>query len=409
MAFQSVQRLVSFWQQQKKNWRTVVVRRIFNRFFNRLTLDYTNIYVRELGASPVELGAVNSISGIGSTLLAMPIGFLHDKYSLRKLFIFGSLLTVIASLLYAISSSWLMIIPAIVLTKIISRFHCSVICDLSLQTESRATAKSLCEGAGSIPSLFAPLLAAFLITLVSGQISAEGIRPLYWIQFLAHALLLIFIVVMLKEIARPISPQSTGFRNLFSGLFQVLKQDPSLKRYVLFYSMSMFTLNMITPFWYPFANEIKHADQFIISSMATVSIFVTIVSATPLGRLADKIGRKKVYYLLNPLVASANLLLLLSPSTSYFLILPALLRGFDTVIRIVIIGAMTPELIPSQYVGRWRGILGLFAGITSVVAPIIGGMIWETLGPSFLFILATILEITITLPLITSIKETLTQ
>ena len=101
---QSIQRIVSIWRQQKKNWRIVVTRRIFNRFFNRLTLDYTNIYVRELGASPVELGAVNSISSIGSTLLAMPIGFLHDKYSLRKLFIFGSLLTVIASLLYAISS-----------------------------------------------------------------------------------------------------------------------------------------------------------------------------------------------------------------------------------------------------------------------------------------------------------------
>lgn len=406
---QSIQRIVSIWRQQKKNWRTVVIRRIFNRFFNRLTLDYTNIYVRELGASPVELGAVNSISSIGSTILAMPIGFLHDKYSLRKLFIFGSLLTVIASLLYAISSNWLMIIPAIVLTKIISRFHCSVICDLSLQTESRATAKSLCEGAGSIPSLFAPLLAAFLITIISGQISAEGIRPLYWIQFLAHAILLIYIVIMLKEVIQPELHQNTGFRNLFRGLFQVLGHDPSLKRYVLFYSMSMFTLSMITPFWYPYANEMKLANQFIISAMAATSIFVTIVTATPLGRLADKIGRKKVYYILNPLVASANLLLLLSPSASYFLILPALLRGFDTVIRIVIIGAMTPELIPSQYVGRWRGILGLFTGIVSVVAPIIGGMIWETLGPTSLFVIATLIEITITLPLITRIKETLTH
>jgi MFS family permease len=166
---------------------------------------------------------------------------------------------------------------------------------------------------------------------------------------------------------------------------------------------------MITPFWYPYANEMKLANQFIISGMATTSIFVTVVTATPLGRLADKIGRKKVYYILNPLVASANLLLLLSPSASYFLILPALLRGFDTVIRIVIIGAMTPELIPSQYVGRWRGILGLFAGIVSIVAPIIGGMIWETLGPTFLFLIATLIEITITLPLITTIKETLTH
>jgi Na+/melibiose symporter-like transporter len=300
-----------------------------------------------------------------------------------------------------------MIIPAIVLTKIISRFHCSVICDLSLKTESRATAKSLCEGLGSIPSLLAPILAAFLITLISGHISAEGIRPLYWLQFLVHALLLIFIVLKLTEISRPISSQTTGFSGLFSSFNQVLRHDPSLKRYLIFYSMSMFTMNMVSPFWYPFTNEIKHADQFIISSMATLSILITILSATPLGRLADNIGRKKVYYLLNPLVASANLLLIFSPIASYFLILPALLRGLDTVIRIVIIGAMTPELIPSQYIGRWRGILGLFAGIVSIVAPLVGGMIWETLGPSSVFIIATILETAITLPLMTTMRETL--
>ena len=55
------------------------------------------------------------------------------------------------------------------------------------------------------------------------------------------------------------------------------------------------------------------------------------------------------------------------------------------------------------------GILGLFAGIVSIVAPIIGGMIWETLGPTFLFLIATFIKITITLLLVATIKETLTH
>ena len=81
MAVMGAQQLVTFWRNQQKNWRTVVIRRIFNRFFNQLTMDYSNIYVRELGASPVELGSLNSIAGFGSTLLSIPIGLFHDKFS----------------------------------------------------------------------------------------------------------------------------------------------------------------------------------------------------------------------------------------------------------------------------------------------------------------------------------------
>ena len=47
-----------------------------------------------------------------------------------------------------------------------------------------------------------------------------------------------------------------------------------------------------------------------------------------------------------------------------------MLRGFDTVSRIVIIGSMMPELISPEYLGRWRGVLGLFGGIASILGPL---------------------------------------
>ena len=63
-----------------------------------------------------------------------------------------------------------------------------------------------------------------------------------------------------------------------------------------------------------------------------------------------------------------------------------MLRGFDTVSRIVIIGSMMPELISPEYLGRWRGVLGLFGGIASILGPIVGGIVWETAGPSAVFL-----------------------
>jgi MFS family permease len=397
--------LLSFWARQKRNWRVVVIRRIFNRFFSQLTVDYTDIYVRELGASPVQLGSVNAVASLASTALAVPIGALHDRYSLRRLFVFGSALVAIASLFYAFAYSWVMIIPAIILTKITARFHCSVICDLSLETPSRATGKSLCEGLGSIPSLFAPLMAAVLITHFGG-ISVDGIRPLYWLQFAAHAVLFLFIVYRLAAIRRPRAPSTPGF---VAGYVDVFRSSAAVKRWILFYASSMFTVSMVTPFWYPFAQELKLADQYVISGMATIGILVKILLATPFGRVADRVGRKKVYYLLNPIVATAYLLLVLVP-TPYpqLLLLPAVLRGFDAVSRIVIIGSMTPELIAPQYLGRWRGVLGLFGGLASILGPIVGGVVWETVGPSAVFLAAFAVDTLVALPIMVTLPETLT-
>lgn len=407
MALKSLHEITSIWRQQTSNWRTVVTRRVFNRFFDQLTLEYANIYVSKLGASPVQMGSINSLAGLSSTLLALPIGLMHDKYSLRKLFVFGCGLVALASLLYALAPNWLMIIPAIILARLATRFHCSIICDVSLKSENRATAKALCEGTGSAPSLFAPMVAAFLITWFGG-INAEGIRPLYWLQFVAYSILFVYILTRLKEVSRGSQQERGGTaRSGFAGgAFDVLKHNASAKKFILFYTLTMLTTNMTTPFWFLFANDVKGANQLIIGAMATVGILVKIVLAPSLGRVADRMGRKKVFYILSPVVGLASIVLVYAP-TPELLLVSSLLRGFTAVISIVIIGSMTPELVPPWCLGRWRGLLGFFGGISSIAAPLIGGLIWETIGPAYVFLTALGIDLFACLPIMTTIPETL--
>jgi MFS family permease len=79
--------LREIWNRQNLNWRTIVKKQIFNRFFNQMTMQYSNIYIRELGASPVELGTVNSASGLGSALISLLLGYIQDRYSIRKIYL----------------------------------------------------------------------------------------------------------------------------------------------------------------------------------------------------------------------------------------------------------------------------------------------------------------------------------
>ena len=79
--------LIAVWKRQKRNWKIIAMRQWFSRIFQQLTVQYNSIYIRALGATPIELGMVNSASGVAGMIISVPMGWLQDKYSLRFLFV----------------------------------------------------------------------------------------------------------------------------------------------------------------------------------------------------------------------------------------------------------------------------------------------------------------------------------
>lgn len=382
----------------------MVIRQIFNRFFNQLTVQYSSIYIQFLGASPVELGAVNSASSLASAFISLPLGWMRDRYSIRKIYVIGVGLLALVPLLYTIAFSWQFSAFAIITSGLAVSFgSCVVICDLSLPNRDRATGKALCEGVGALPTVFAPIIAAVLIMWVGG-INTENIRLLYGIQFVASIALFIYVAVKLTEIEWERQADKESVLDGFKGVFQ---QGTAVKRWLLFISLGMFSGTMMATFRYPYAYIVKGSTSFILGGIATASILTEAVFSTFFGRIADKVGRKKTFYLLTPLFCSANILYALAPSP-LFLVLAGFLFGFR-MISGVIYSSMTPELMPREYMGRWRGILGLFTGLASIPAPVIGGFIWEHVGPEWVFIIPTLIELAVRLPLLHTIPETLTR
>jgi len=145
------------WRRQRRNWRTVVTRQIFNRFFNELTLQYANIYITLLGASPVQLGAVNSVMGGAQAIISIPLGVIRDRFNIRKIYLFGVAMLIFVPFLYAVAPSWQIISLAILLSGLgMMVGSCVLICDLSLPPRDRATGKALCEGTGALPTILTP-------------------------------------------------------------------------------------------------------------------------------------------------------------------------------------------------------------------------------------------------------------
>ena len=403
MAAAFVRELGRVWRRQRRNWRTVVTRQIFNRFFNELTLQYANIYITLLGASPVQLGAVNSVMGVAQAIISIPLGVIRDRFNIRKIYLFGVAMLTFVPLLYAVAPSWQIISLAILLSGLgMMVGSCVLICDLSLPPRDRATGKALCEGTGALPTILAPAAAAVLITLLGG-ITVYSIRSLYWIQFAARLLLFLYVYRNLTDVDRPNSkPKGLDVAAEFGEVF---RRGTAVKRWILFQSVNTFTMTMLSTFRYPYIYDVKGASQYIIGGVATATLVTEVLFSTVIGRFADSMGRKKAFYILIPLFSAANVALILAP-TPLWLLFAGFLMGFR-MIATFSYGSMTPELVPPECLGRWRGLIGLFTGLASIPAPIIGGLIWERLGPEWVFIAITVIDLLVRTPLLYSVPETL--
>lgn len=406
IADRTIGRVTGFIGRQKHNYRVAVTRSAVNSFLLNLTAQYDSIYTVALGADSVELGTVSSIGGGIGALISIPLGWLVDRHGIKRFYLLGMALLAGAALTYALAPSWQAIIVATILLAISARLTgtgCSVLCADSVHNEDRATAQNICVTFASILSMISPLVAAWLVT-ASGGLTVEGIRPLYTIRFAGYILIFLFVAAQLKELrATDVAEASAnpGFVGDFKRLFE--GRGP-LRKWLLVASLTWFPMAMTTPFLQLFAHQAKGADQYLLGVMTTATVLTRVLFGIPLGRLADKIGRKKVIYLLTPLWYASYLLLVFSFSPVTLVLAEALQMFYF--ISSGITGAMTLELVPVKRMGKWSGVIGLFRGLVTVPAPILGGLVWD-LNPIYVFLIPIAADLLFKIPLLANIPETL--
>jgi len=392
---------------QKHNYRIAVTRAAASSFLANLTAQYDSIYTVALGADSIELGTINSIgNGIGA-LISTPVGWLVDRYGLKRFYLLGVGLLAGGALIYALAPRWEAIIAATILLSISMRLTgtgCSVICADSVRNEDRATAQNICVTLASLLSMIAPLVAALLVTAFGGM-TAEGIRPLYYIRFVGYGLIFLFVAAQLREPKRVRLAEARADPSFVGDFKQLFEGGGPLRRWIVISSLTLLSMAMTSPFLQLFAHQVKGADQYLLGSMTTAMILARLLFGIPLGRLADRIGRKKVIYLLTPLWYASNLLLILSLNPA-MLILAGALQTFYA-ISSGVTAAMTLELVPVEQMGRWSGLLGLFRGLITIPAPILGGLIWKGLDPAYVFVIPVAVDLVLKIPLLTTIPETL--
>jgi MFS family permease len=397
---------LAFLRRQERDWKITVLRTSLDKLAYQMVFPYLSVYIVALGATGTQLGIVNSIGMVVAGLCGPLAGSLIDRTGPKKIYLIGIGCLAFSYLTYSVAQHWELTIVAMMgywLGFATSIHSCATICGNCLVNRDRATGMLICETvAAGLLGVVGPILATWLVARLGGA-TASGIRPLFVVGLLITVTTFVIVLTQLSD--RTWAKRSARPPHLFRDIFTVLRGGTTLKRWVAISAITQLPLGMVFPYTQVFAHAVKGANEFVLGAMVTGSALASIGCAIPLGRLADRIGRKRVLYLTIPLFWLSNLLLVLAPSSAVLLV-AGFLQGFFF-IGGPVASAIERELVPSEQMGRWLGINRFFRMMLSAVLALTAGVIWDTLGPQYIFLTFVGIDLLIRMPLLISIPETL--
>jgi MFS family permease len=395
-----IQKGSDFFARQEPAFRINLFKVSVQNFFVYLTQQYQSIFVTGLGATPLQLGIMNSVGGLATAATAAPTGWLADRRGIRAAMLLGMFPMIFGALIFAIAQDWIAVIPALIISTFALQMEttaCPMVCGNCLKSEERATGMQLCDTLSAIPRIVSPIVAAVIVTAFGG-IGVNGIRPLYYVQLAGFILVLLIIMRMFVNPGRKSDTFDSG------GMREVFQRGSGVKKWIVYTCLSTFPM-FVNPLYIPlYAAEVKGADQFILGSMAAASMIIPLILSIPVGHWADRVGRKKIMYVTTMFHCSSLVLLILSPNSTT-LISSSILQGFFTLAQVTQ-AAMSAELMPTHLLGRWYGLLGFFRGLVSVAAPVVAGLIWDSVGSAYVFVFLIVTELG-KMIVLTKIPETL--
>jgi len=96
----------AFWRQQPRNYKVLMARDLFGRLLGDAE-QYWELFISRLGATPVEIGVIRSLSSGVDMRLAIPSGWLTDRtHRMKRLYLVGRGLYLPTTLMRFLATTW---------------------------------------------------------------------------------------------------------------------------------------------------------------------------------------------------------------------------------------------------------------------------------------------------------------
>lgn len=376
----------------------VIIARFSLTFFAMNLNPYGSVYIAALGATGKDLGLLNSISLAFTCLFVFMTGWISDRSDRKRMFLFGAGLGAIVPLIYAFTNVWTWLILAFLINGIAEGFIHPAWNSLyanNVSNENRASIYGLVTVFSLTPSLLAGIFGGAIVSTLGG-LTVEAIKPLYYLQ--ASLLIISFILIwkFLKSEDSDKLPKLT-LSNMINDYKEVLSLKGA-RNWAFMKSLGSLSIGLAGPFWMLYAAMFKEASAMTVAYMVTSRSLTNIVLSPLIGRVSDRVGRKTIILGGRAVMYLGTIIFMLS-GADWMLIVAWIFHGVSDATQVAWQSEEVELVSPNQRARMTALSVGSF-NILAVPASIIGGWLWDDVSPLAPFIVMTVIDALIRMPII---------
>lgn len=394
------------------NLLTLIVSWLFVYFTFALVFSFESPFFRELGAPPFVIGLMGSTGAAILGIVRIPGAYIADKYGRKQIIVMMTFLIAFSFTFYVFAPDWRFVLVGMIISNLSLIYQPALDAILadSVPPEKRGMGYAATNVIPNIPTIFAPATAGFL---VQNYGLVPGMRIVYAIVVFCMLAAAIIRVLFLKEtIANPqrinLGDIKNAFRDSIGAIVEAWKTIPTTLKFVtIAFLLSAFEEPMFRMFTALYVFDVVKVSQIEWGLANTASIITALALGFPLGKIVDKMGRKRSILLAYLFFIPASISFVLSRSFVQ-LVLVNMAFAVGGSLLFPAYSALLADMIPREKRGRIMGTIITLNILASVPASALGGFLYGVL-PQAPFLLAVTLGSGVCLLIFITVKEPKTR
>ncbi len=333
--------------------------------------------VGTLGASALMVGIIEGVAEATALIVKVFSGALSDYLGKRKgLAVLGYAMGALSKPLFALASGSGLVLGARFIDRVGKGIRGAprdaLIADLA-PAGMRGAAFGLRQSLDTVGAFLGPLLAVGLMLLWSNDF-----RAVFWVAVIPG---LLSVAVLLIGVREP--PLAPDHRRSNPVTRANLARMGSAYWWVVAIGAAFTLARFSEAFLVLRAEQAGIALALVPLVMVAMNV-VYAASAYPFGRLSDRISQPLLLALGLLVLAAADLVLALPPTTATLLAGVAL-WGVHMGMTQGLLAAMVADAAPADLRGTAFGFFNLMSGLAMLAASVIAGLLWDRLGAAYTF------------------------
>jgi MFS family permease len=352
---------------------------------------YQSVYFASLGASPLVIGLLVGY-GTGVTIFALLIGgYIADTLGRRKVVISFSWVSVVATFIYSLIGSQILILLPLSLASAASVYtpaFNSIMMD-SIKSEDRIRGFAVFSAINTIPSAFAPTFGGILVSEFGAR---HGLQICYALSGLFGVIGVSIRTWKLKEtyvVDRvPKASLLSYFRNsVVEGIGAVRKSTSVVKRLLIYVTLAGIGTGLTSPFVsiyvvdYLRINAVDYSVVVDLAGATTVCLLLIVVF------LIRRLG-SKTSILLASVAAPVSNVMFTQAKTMDELLEWGVTGAVSTALQSPSLSTMQAESIDLQHRGKVLAMFSILPTTVSLPSQVFAGLLYAGVSPVVPFIIS---------------------